>query len=58
MLKYRFALEQRISESQEAILNELKSGPYELIHDPEVKEIWKSECFARSRYLSHLQLTK
>jgi hypothetical protein len=58
MLKYRFALEQQISESQEAILNELKSGPYELIRDPELKEIWKSECFARLRYLSHLQLTK
>ena len=46
LLKFQFALEQRIDESQEMILNELKSGPYELIHDPEVKEIWKSESFA------------
>ena len=44
MLKLQFALEQRIDESQEMILNELKSGPYELIHDPDVKEIWKSGC--------------
>jgi len=43
MLKLQFALEQRIDESQDMILNELKSGPYELIHDPDVKEIWKSE---------------
>jgi len=42
MLKLQFALEQRIDESQDMILNELKSGPYELIHDPDVKEIWKS----------------
>ena len=42
MLKLQFALEQRIDESQEMILNELKSGPYELIHDPDVKNIWKS----------------
>ncbi|KAI0055964.1 hypothetical protein BV25DRAFT_1921375 [Artomyces pyxidatus] len=37
MLKFQFALEQRIDESQEMILNELKSGPYELIRDPDVK---------------------
>ncbi len=49
MLKFQFALEQRIDESQEMILNELKSGPYELIHDPDVKEIWKSESSASSK---------
>lgn len=43
LLKFQFALEQRIDESQEMILNELKSGPYELIHDPDVKAVWKSE---------------
>ena len=42
MLKLQFALEQRIDESQEMILNELKSGPYELIQNPDMKEIWKS----------------
>ncbi|KAI0251008.1 hypothetical protein BJV78DRAFT_1213669 [Lactifluus subvellereus] len=42
MLKFRFALEQRIDESQEMILNELKSGPYELIRDRDVKEIWRN----------------
>ncbi|KAH9994636.1 hypothetical protein BJV77DRAFT_1066635 [Russula vinacea] len=46
MLKFQFALEQRIDESQEMILNELKSGPYELIHDPDVKEIWKNTVSA------------
>jgi hypothetical protein len=44
MLKFQFTLEQRIEESKEMILYELKSGPYELIHNPDVKEIWKSEC--------------
>jgi hypothetical protein len=44
MLKFQFTLEQRIDESQEMILSELKSGPYELILNPEVKEIWKSGC--------------
>jgi len=48
MLKFKFALEQRIEESQETILNELKSGPYELIHNPDVKEIWKRELPAYS----------
>ncbi|KAH9991978.1 hypothetical protein BJV74DRAFT_407332 [Russula compacta] len=42
MLKFQFALEQRIDESQEMILNELKSGPYELICNPDMKEIWKN----------------
>jgi len=42
MLKFQFSLEHRIEESHETILNELKSGPYELIHDPDVKGIWKS----------------
>jgi len=42
MLKFQFTLEQRIDESQEMILNELMSGPYELIHNPDMKEIWKS----------------
>ncbi|KAH9960627.1 hypothetical protein BC827DRAFT_1268032 [Russula dissimulans] len=37
MLKFQFALEHRIEESHETILNELKSGPYELILDPDVK---------------------
>jgi hypothetical protein len=55
LLKFQFALEQRIDESQEMILNELKSGPYELIHDPDVKEIWKSESFACSDFVSPLQ---
>jgi hypothetical protein len=55
MLKFQFALEQRIDESQEMILNELKSGPYELIHDPDVKEIWKSESSACSKYFLSLQ---
>lgn len=50
MLKFQFALEQRIDESQEMILNELKSGPYELILDPDVKEIWKSESSTSSSY--------
>jgi hypothetical protein len=44
MLKFQFALEQWVDESQEMILNELKSGPYELIQGPDVKEIWKSRC--------------
>jgi hypothetical protein len=44
MLKLRFALEQRVDESQEMILNELKLGPYTLIQDPDVTEIWKSRC--------------
>jgi hypothetical protein len=48
MLKFQFALEQRIDESQEMILNELKSGPYELIHDPDVKEIWKNTAAKES----------
>jgi hypothetical protein len=55
MLKFQFALEQRIDESQEMILNELKSGPYELIHDPDVKEIWKSKSPASSRVFLPLQ---
>ncbi|KAI0300100.1 hypothetical protein B0F90DRAFT_1817704 [Multifurca ochricompacta] len=42
MLKFPFALEQRIDESQEMILNELKSGPYELILDPDVNVFWKN----------------
>ncbi|KAI0051584.1 hypothetical protein FA95DRAFT_1554409 [Auriscalpium vulgare] len=48
MLKFQFALEQRIDESQEMILNELKSGPYELIQDPDVKEIWKNTAAKES----------
>jgi hypothetical protein len=55
MLKFQFALEQRIDESQEMILNELKSGPYELIHDPDVKEIWKSKSPACLRAFLPLQ---
>jgi hypothetical protein len=57
MLKFQFALEQRIDESQEMILNELKSGPYELIQNPDMKEIWKSESYMYSRDFSHLQST-
>ena len=56
MLKFQFALEQRIDETQEMILNELKSGPYELIHDPDVKEIWKSEFFASSKKILSLTI--
>jgi hypothetical protein len=37
------------------ILNELKSGPYGLIHDPDVKETWKSESFACSNFFLPLQ---
>lgn len=55
MLKFQFALEQRIDESQEMILNELKSGPYELILDPDVKDIWKSESFAYLKEVLLLQ---
>jgi hypothetical protein len=43
MLKFQFALEHRIEESHETILNELKSGPYELILDPDVKATGQSE---------------
>jgi hypothetical protein len=57
MLKPQFALEQRIDESQETILNELKSGPYELIHDPDVMEIWKSGCSLHLMDSSHYQAT-
>jgi hypothetical protein len=49
LLKFQFVLEQRIDESQEMILNELKSGPYELVLDPEMKEIWKSKSSACSK---------
>ena len=49
MLEFQFALEQRIDESHEAILNELKLGPYELNHNPDVKEIWRSESSMYSR---------
>ena len=44
MLKLQFALEKRVDESQEMILNELKLGPYALIQDPDVTEIWKRRC--------------
>jgi hypothetical protein len=56
LLKFQFALEQRIDESQEMILNELKSGPYELIHNTDVKEIWKSESIACSKFISPLTI--
>ncbi|KAH9960628.1 hypothetical protein BC827DRAFT_1268033 [Russula dissimulans] len=46
MPKFKFTLEQRIEESQETILNALKSGPYELIHNSDVKEIWKDNLDA------------
>ncbi|KAI0320000.1 hypothetical protein OF83DRAFT_1107436 [Amylostereum chailletii] len=41
MLKYHFALELKIDDSQEAIMRELKSGPHELIPDSDIKQIWK-----------------
>ena len=54
MLKFQFALEQKIDESHELILNELKSGPYELIRDPDMKEIWKSEyCRVQKRFRAY-----
>ena len=56
LLKFQFALEQRIDESQEMILNELKSGPYELIHDTDVKDIWKSESIAYSNFFYPLTI--
>jgi hypothetical protein len=59
MPKFKFTLEQRIEESQETILNALKSGPYELIHNSDVKEIWKGESPAYSRvFFLHLRLTR
>jgi len=54
MLKFKFALEQRIEESQETILNELKSGPYELIHNADVKDIWKNIA-AKEASVKHRQ---
>ena len=57
MLKFQFALEQRIDESQEMILDELRSGPYELICNSDMKEIWKSESFMYYRDFLHLQST-
>ncbi|KZV76858.1 hypothetical protein PENSPDRAFT_569028, partial [Peniophora sp. CONT] len=41
LLKFKFALESKIDDSQEAILLELKSGPHEAITDPDMKAIWK-----------------
>ncbi|EJD06690.1 uncharacterized protein FOMMEDRAFT_17172 [Fomitiporia mediterranea MF3/22] len=47
-LKLQFAIEQHIEDSTEAILRELQSGPYELISDLDVKEIWKSTAAKES----------